>query len=101
MSGILLIGDLAIVLVIAGAAAWLCRSLGLSAVVGYLVAGAIIGKFQGDIAHATVLAIFLPVLAGLCRTIGSQSLACTLRGLSPDHTLVLLNGWRAIARARQ
>ena len=50
------------------------------------VAGAIIGKFQGDIAHATVLAIFLPVLAGLCRTIGSQSLACTLRGLSLSNT---------------
>ncbi len=43
MSGILLIRDLAVVLVIAGAAAWLCRRLGLSAVVGYLVAGAIIG----------------------------------------------------------
>lgn len=43
MTGILLIRDLAVVLVIAGAAAWLCRRLGLSAIVGYLVAGAIIG----------------------------------------------------------
>ncbi|MEY3359455.1 MAG: hypothetical protein RI923_715 [Pseudomonadota bacterium] len=46
------------------------------------VVGAIVGRFQDDIAKATLLAIFLPVLAGLCRTIGAQSLACTLRGLS-------------------
>ena len=50
------------------------------------VVGAIVGKFQTDIAHATILAIFLPVLAGLCRTIGSQSVACTLRGLSLSNT---------------
>jgi monovalent cation:H+ antiporter-2, CPA2 family len=43
VTGILLIRDLAVVLVIAGAAAWLCQRLGLSAIVGYLVAGAIIG----------------------------------------------------------
>lgn len=43
VSGIELIRDLAVVLVIAGAAAWVCRKAGLSAVVGYLVAGAIIG----------------------------------------------------------
>jgi monovalent cation:H+ antiporter-2, CPA2 family len=41
--GILLIRDLAVVLVIAGASAWLSQRLGLSAIVGYLVAGAIIG----------------------------------------------------------
>lgn len=39
----MLIRDLALVLVTAGAAAWLCHRLGLSAIVGYLVAGAIIG----------------------------------------------------------
>lgn len=43
MSGILLIRDLAVVLIIAGMAAWLCQRLGLSAIVGYLVAGAVIG----------------------------------------------------------
>lgn len=43
MTGILFIQDLAVVLVIAGAAAWLCQRLGLSAIVGYLVAGAVIG----------------------------------------------------------
>ena len=43
MTGILLIQDLAVVLVIAGAVAWICQRLGLSAIVGYLAAGAIIG----------------------------------------------------------
>jgi len=43
VTGILLIRDLAVVLVIAGVAAWLCQRLGLSAIVGYLVAGAFIG----------------------------------------------------------
>lgn len=45
MTGILLIRDLAVVLVTAGAAAWLCQRLGLSAIVGYLVAGAAIGPY--------------------------------------------------------
>lgn len=43
MTGLLFIRDLAVVLLIAGAAAWLCQRFGLSAIVGYLVAGAIIG----------------------------------------------------------
>jgi magnesium transporter len=50
------------------------------------VLAAIVGKYQDDFAKATVLVIFLPVLAGLCRNIGSQSLACTLRGLSLSNT---------------
>lgn len=45
MPGLQLIGDLAIVLVIAGAVAWLCQRLRLSVVVGYLVAGAVIGPY--------------------------------------------------------
>lgn len=43
MEGILFIRDLAVVMVVAGLAGWVCRRLGLSAVVGYLVAGIIIG----------------------------------------------------------
>ncbi|HRT58859.1 MAG TPA: cation:proton antiporter [Candidatus Paceibacterota bacterium] len=45
MTGIVFIRDLAVVLVTAGIAAWVCQRLGLSAVVGYLLAGAIIGPF--------------------------------------------------------
>lgn len=43
MTGLLFIRDLAVVLLIAGGVAWLCQRLGLSAVVGYLLAGMIIG----------------------------------------------------------
>ena len=39
-----MIRDLAVVMVIAGGAAWLCQRLRLSAIVGYLVAGAVIGR---------------------------------------------------------
>lgn len=45
MVGLDFIRDLAVVMVIAGAAGWICRRVGLSLVVGYLVAGAIIGPF--------------------------------------------------------
>jgi CPA2 family monovalent cation:H+ antiporter-2 len=55
MSGILLIRDLAVVLVAAGLAAWICQRLGLSAVVGYLVAGAFIGPFTPPFAFVSDL----------------------------------------------
>ncbi|HYD82678.1 MAG TPA: cation:proton antiporter, partial [Opitutus sp.] len=45
MDGIDLIQDLAIVLLAAGLAGALCRRLGLSVIVGYLVAGTIIGPY--------------------------------------------------------
>jgi len=45
MDGISLLQDFAVVLVVAGISGWIFRRLGLSAVVGYLVAGIIIGPF--------------------------------------------------------
>ncbi len=45
MNGISLLQDFAVVLVVAGISGWIFRRLGLSAVVGYLVAGIIIGPF--------------------------------------------------------
>jgi CPA2 family monovalent cation:H+ antiporter-2 len=45
MNGTDFIRDLAVVTLVAGAAGWLCRRLGLSVVVGYLFAGIIIGPF--------------------------------------------------------
>lgn len=45
MQGSEFIRDLAVVTLVAGAAGWLCRRVGLSAVVGYLVAGIIIGPY--------------------------------------------------------
>ncbi|MBN9693480.1 MAG: cation:proton antiporter [Verrucomicrobia bacterium] len=45
MLGIDLIRDLAVILLVAAATGWLCRRLGLSVVVGYLLAGMIIGPY--------------------------------------------------------
>ncbi len=45
MPGLEFIRDLAVVLVIAGTVGWVCQRIGLSLVVGYLVAGAIIGPY--------------------------------------------------------
>lgn len=43
MHGIQFIEDLAVILVIAGAAGWLCQRIGLSVVVGFLAAGIMVG----------------------------------------------------------
>ncbi len=45
MIGLEFIRDLAVVLGVAGAVGWLCQRFGLSLVVGYLAAGAIIGPY--------------------------------------------------------
>ena len=46
------------------------------------VTGVIVTEYRDAIVKAAVLAVFLPIIAGLCRTIGAQAMACTLRGLS-------------------
>ena len=46
MDGITLLQDLAVVLLAAGVAGIICRQIGLSVIVGYLVAGLIIGPFN-------------------------------------------------------
>lgn len=45
MHGIEFIQDLAVILVIAGVVGWLCQRIGLSAIVGFLVAGMLVGPF--------------------------------------------------------
>ena len=45
MAGIEFIRDLAVVMLVAGIVGWICQRIGLSLVVGYLVAGAIIGPY--------------------------------------------------------
>ena len=45
MTGIAFLQDLGIVLLVAGAVGWLFHRLGLSVVVGYLLAGIIIGPY--------------------------------------------------------
>ena len=51
MHGYLFIRDLAIILVVAGVVGWFCQRIGLSAVVGFLVAGMLVGP------HAPPLAL--------------------------------------------
>jgi CPA2 family monovalent cation:H+ antiporter-2 len=43
MQGILFIQDLAVILVVAGAAGWICQRIGLSIVFGFLAAGILVG----------------------------------------------------------
>lgn len=45
MHGLELVQDLAVVLAFAGVAAWICQRLGVSVIVGYLLAGILIGPF--------------------------------------------------------
>ncbi len=45
------------------------------------LAAAVVGLFEETIARITVLAVFLPVVAGQSGNTGSQSLAVTMRGL--------------------
>jgi CPA2 family monovalent cation:H+ antiporter-2 len=105
VSGIQFIGDLAVVLVVAGLAAWLCQRLRLSAVVGYLVAGAIIGPntppfaLVSDPGRVETLAqvglVFLIFSIGLnlslsrLRSLGLSVVAATVIG-----ALLVLNGCR-------
>lgn len=64
MTGVVFIRDLAVLLLVAGGAAWLCRRAGLSVVVGYLLAGIVIGPhtppFQlvTDLSQVEMLAEF-------------------------------------------
>jgi magnesium transporter len=46
------------------------------------LASAVVGLFEDTIARITVLAIFLPVVAGQSGNTGSQALAVTMRGLA-------------------
>jgi magnesium transporter len=58
-------------------------------------AGAVVGLFENTIARITVLAAFLPVLAGQSGNTGCQAMAVALRGLTlgelkPSHSRRLL-----------
>jgi magnesium transporter len=46
------------------------------------LAAAVVGLFEETIARITVLAVFLPVVAGQSGNTGSQALAVTMRGLA-------------------
>ena len=82
----LLIADLAVVLTIAGLAAWLCQRAGLSVVVGYLIAGSIIGPFTPPFALVTDLGR-VQTLAEIAVAQGSsaEALIGHLTSLAAEH----------------
>src|SRR3954463_12200237 len=53
MHGIHFIQDLAVVLVVAGVGGWCCQRIGLSVIVGVLVAGLVVGPFTPPFALVT------------------------------------------------
>lgn len=113
MDGISLIQDLAIVLLTAGIAGTLCRRLGLSVIVGYLVAGTLIGpytppfSFISDVNRIQTLSqvglVFLMFAIGLglsltkLQRMGWETLLATALGafimLNLTQLLGLAAGW--------
>ena len=60
------------------------------------LAAAVVGIFEDTIAQITVLAVFLPVVAGQSGNTGSQALAVTMRGLALRE--IRPSQWIKIAR---
>ncbi|HSA02355.1 MAG TPA: cation:proton antiporter, partial [Candidatus Paceibacterota bacterium] len=105
MTGLLLIRDLAIVLIIAGAIAWFCQRLGLSVVVGYLAAGAVIGPHTppfalvNDLDRVQTLAqmglVFLIFSIGLSLSLSRlKRLGLSIILATAIGAIVVLNGGR-------
>jgi len=70
---------------------WLHINLGTA-----FLAAAVVGLFEDTIARITVLAVFLPVVAGQSGNTGSQALAVTMRGLTLRE--ILPSYWLRVAR---
>lgn len=115
MEGYHLIQDLAVILAVAGAAGWVCQRIGLSVVVGFLVAGMVIGPHTPpfalvtDVERVDTLAqlglVFLMFSIGLqlslrkLRRLGFGLLAATFAGALGVYQLcrlaALAMGWSA------
>jgi monovalent cation:H+ antiporter-2, CPA2 family len=109
-SGILLIRDLAVVMVVAGTIGWLCRRGGLSVVVGYLGAGVVIGPFTppfsfvADLDRVQTLAqlglVFLIFSIGMSLSIRRlKRLGPTVVVATVIGAVLVLNGSRLVALA--
>lgn len=109
MQDVLFIKDLAVVLTIAGVVGWICRRLQLSAVVGYLVAGIIIGPYTplvlvSDLARVHTLAqlglVFLIFSVGLGFSFGRmQRLGLPIVLATAIGAFLVLSGARLFAAA--
>ena len=60
------------------------------------LAASVVGIFEETIARITVLAVFLPVVAGQSGNTGSQALAVTMRGLALRE--IRISQWFKVAR---
>ena len=60
------------------------------------LAASVVGIFEDTIAQITVLAVFLPVVAGQSGNTGSQALAVTIRGLALRE--IRIGQWFTVAR---
>jgi len=60
------------------------------------LAASVVGLFEETIAKITVLAVFLPVVAGQSGNTGSQALAVTIRGLALRE--IRISQWFRVAR---
>jgi len=60
------------------------------------LASMVVGFFEDTIAKITILAIFLPVVAGQSGNTGSQALAVTMRGLALKE--IRISQWFKVAR---
>ncbi len=60
------------------------------------LAATVVGLFEETIARITVLAVFLPVVAGQSGNTGSQALAVTMRGLALRE--IRMSQWFQVAR---
>jgi len=116
MPGLNLIQELAVVLVVGGAAGWVCQRIGLSVIVGFLAAGMLVGPHASpvplvhDVERIETLAqiglVFLMFSIGLSlslrklRRLGPSLMLATAAGalLMYQFTrfLALVLGWNAI-----
>jgi len=71
---------------------WLIANLGTA-----LVASTVISFFEGAIEQLVVLAVLMPIVAGVGGNAGTQTLAVTVRAIATNQ-LTGSNRWRAVAR---
>src|SRR5262245_65904249 len=82
MHGFHFIQDLAVILVVAGVVGWICQRIGLSVIVGFLVAGMVVGPHTppitlvADVERVDTLAqiglVFLMFAIGLQLSLGKM-----------------------------
>jgi CPA2 family monovalent cation:H+ antiporter-2 len=108
MHGIQFIQDLAVILVVAGVVGWICQRLGMSVIVGFLVAGMVVGPYTPpftlvhDVGRIETLAqvglIFLMFAIGLklsvrkLRRLGLSLMVATFGGALVMYYLTRLLG---------